>query len=83
MDVVMPTMSGLQATVLIRYIEETESCRVPIVGVSANVSVKDMQACTDAGMDDFLPKPINLPDLRAVLVKYCALDAQATIPASL
>lgn len=83
MDMVMPTMSGLQATVLIRYIEETESCRVPIVGVSANVSVKDLQACTDAGMDDFLPKPINLPDLRAVLVKYCALDAQATIPASL
>ena len=80
MDVLMPTMSGLQATVLIRYIEETESYRVPIVGVSANSSDKDRQACTAAGMDDFLPKPINLPDFRAVIARYCALDRESSVP---
>ena len=83
MDVMMPTMSGLQATVLIRFIEETEIYRVPIVGVSANSSESDRIACRDAGMDDFLPKPINLLDLRAVFEKYCTADMQPTLPASL
>ena len=83
MDVSMATMSGLQATVLIRFIEETEIYRVPIVGVSANSSEADRLACQDAGMDDFLPKPINLPDLRAVIAKYCTVDMQPTLPALL
>ena len=80
MDVMMPTMSGLQATVLIRFIEETELYRVPIVGISANSSVPDRRACQAAGMDDFLPKPINLRDLRAVIAKYCTVDMQPTLP---
>jgi CheY-like chemotaxis protein len=83
MDVLMPTMSGLQATVLIRFIEETEIYRVPIVGVSANSSEPDRLACQDAGMDDFLPKPINLPDLRAVIAKYCTVDMEPTRPSLL
>lgn len=83
MDVMMPTMSGLQATVLIRFIEETELYRVPIVGISANSSVPDRRACQAAGMDDFLPKPINLSDLRAVIAKYCTVDMQPTLPAGL
>ncbi len=83
MDVMMPTMSGLQATVLIRFIEETEIYRVPIVGISANTSASDRDACRAAGMDDFLPKPINLPDLRAVFTKYCTGDMAPTIPAGL
>ena len=83
MDVLMPTMNGLQATVLIRFIEETEIYRVPIVGISANTSAPDRDACRAAGMDDFLPKPINLPDLRAVFTKYCTADMEPTIPARL
>ena len=83
MDVMMPTMNGLQATVLIRFIEETEIYRVPIVGVSANTSTPDREACRAAGMDDFLPKPINVPDLRAVIAKYCTADMEPTLPADL
>lgn len=83
MDVMMPTMTGLQATVLIRFIEETEIYRVPIVAVSANSSEADRLACHDAGMDDFLPKPINLRDLRAVIAKYCTVDMEPTLPAGL
>jgi CheY-like chemotaxis protein len=83
MDVLMPTMSGLQATVLIRFIEETEIYRVPIVGVSANSSTLDRQACTAAGMDDFLPKPINIPDLRAMIDRFCTADMEPTLPAGL
>ena len=83
MDVMMPTMNGLQATVLIRFIEETEIYRVPIVGISANTSAPDRAACAAAGMDDFLPKPINLPDLRAMFAKYCTADMEPTMPAGL
>jgi two-component system, sensor histidine kinase and response regulator len=83
MDVLMPTMNGLQATVLIRFIEETEIYRVPIVGVSANTSGPDREACKAAGMDDFLPKPINLPALRAIIEKYCTVDMEPTLPAGL
>lgn len=83
MDVMMPTMDGLQATVLIRFIEETEIYRVPIVGISANTSALDRDACRAAGMDDFLPKPISLPDLRAVIAKYCTVDMEPTLPADL
>ena len=83
MDVMMPTMTGLQATVLIRFIEETEIYRVPIVAVSANSSKADRLACHDAGMDDFLPKPINLRDLRAIISKHCTVDMEPTLPAGL
>lgn len=83
MDVMMPTMTGLQATVLIRFIEETEIYRVPIVGVSANTSAQDRLACKAAGMDDFLPKPIVLSDLQALLAKYCTSDRAPTLPADL
>ena len=83
MDVMMPTMNGLQATVLIRFIEETEIYRVPIVGISANTSALDRAACTAAGMDEFLPKPINLPELRAMFARYCTADMEPTLPAGL
>lgn len=83
MDVMMPTMNGLQATVLIRFIEETEIYRVPIVGISANTSAPDRAACTASGMDDFLPKPINLPELRAMFARYCTADMEPTRPSGL
>lgn len=83
MDVLMPTMTGLQATVLIRFIEETEAYRVPIVGISANSSGPDRLACQSAGMDDFVAKPISLLELRAVIAKYCTVDMQPTAPAGL
>ena len=76
-------MNGLQATVLIRRIEETEIYRVPIVGISANSSAPDRAARTAAGMDDFLPKPIYLPALREVFARYCTADMEPTMPARL
>ncbi len=83
MDVQMPTMSGLQATLLIRFVEKSTMHRVPIIAVSANTTDADIRACLAAGMDDFLPKPINLTDLRAMLAKYCGADTRPTIAAGL
>lgn len=56
MDMQMPRMDGVQATREIRRAGLT----MPIVGVTANALPEDRRACLDAGMDDFLPKPLTL-----------------------
>lgn len=59
MDVSMPEMNGLEATGEIRSREEIEGTHVPIVGVTAHALKGDRERCLDAGMDDYLPKPIS------------------------
>ncbi len=59
MDVSMPEMSGLEATVAIRQREAETGGHVPIVGVTAHALKGDRDRCLDAGMDDYLPKPIS------------------------
>ena len=60
MDMQMPTMGGVEATRLIREQEQIKaSQRTPIVAITANASPEDRQACLDAGMDDFLIKPLD------------------------
>ena len=61
MDVQMPRMDGLEATRRIRAAGEP---RVPIVAITANAFDQDRQACLDAGMDDFVAKPIEPEALR-------------------
>lgn len=56
MDIQMPVMDGLEAT---RIIREKLQNRVPIVAVTAGIAVQDRQQCDEAGMDDFIPKPID------------------------
>ena len=58
MDMSMPNMSGIDAT---REIRTTLSSRIPIIAVTANTFDSDRRACLEAGMDDFLGKPID-PD---------------------
>lgn len=59
MDVSMPEMNGKEATIAIRKFErENELPRVPIIGVTAHALKGDMEACIDAGMDDYLSKPV-------------------------
>lgn len=56
MDIQMPVMDGLEAT---RIIREQLHNAVPIVAVTAGIAVQDRQQCDEAGMDDFIPKPID------------------------
>jgi CheY-like chemotaxis protein len=58
MDCQMPKMDGYAATRAIRLLEAGRL--IPIVAVTANTTKEDRQRCLDAGMDDFLPKPITL-----------------------
>jgi CheY-like chemotaxis protein len=59
MDVSMPEMNGLEATGAIREIEEQSGRHVPIVGVTAHALKGDRERCLEAGMDDYLSKPIS------------------------
>ena len=66
MDVRMPDMDGIAATRVLRG--ELPAERQPlVVAMTANVQVEDQKACEEAGMDDFVPKPIRPADLARVV----------------
>jgi CheY-like chemotaxis protein len=77
MDVHMPQLDGLAATRRIRSL----AASIPqpyIVALTASVMEAQRQACFDAGMDDFLSKPIDFGALRAVIEKVMALAQAAS-----
>ena len=65
MDMQMPVLDGLEATRLIRRKPELRA--LPIVAMTANAMSTDRKACLDAGMNDHIGKPFNLPVLVALL----------------
>lgn len=75
MDVSMPNMNGLDATVKIRQIEQDTAQHTPIIGATAHAMAGDMEKCLDAGMDDYLPKPIS-PKKLAQKIENWLIDIQ-------
>jgi CheY-like chemotaxis protein len=67
MDVQMPVMDGLAATRSIREKETAKGGHVPIIALTAHAMAEDKQQCLDAGMDDYLSKPIDLDLLLSLL----------------
>jgi CheY-like chemotaxis protein len=68
MDCQMPEMDGFEATRLIR--EREGSRRVPILAMTANAMAGDRERCLEAGMDDYLAKPIAILDLKDALLRW-------------
>ena len=66
MDLHMPLMDGYEATRRIRALDPSKGA-LPIVALTANVMAEDRKACMDAGMDDYLSKPVDPADLAAML----------------
>lgn len=64
MDVQMPSMDGLTAT---RMIRKNLKSNVRIIAMTANAMPEDRQTCLDAGMDDYISKPINIQDLARLI----------------
>ncbi len=70
MDVQMPEVSGIDGTMLIRKNELTTTGHVPIIALTAGVIKGEREKCLNAGMDDFLTKPIDKIALQKMLDKY-------------
>jgi two-component system sensor histidine kinase/response regulator len=69
MDMQMPEVDGLEGTRRIRALEG-DLARIPIVAMTANAMKGDRKICLDAGMDDYLTKPITRSELVAVLDRW-------------
>jgi PAS domain S-box-containing protein len=67
MDCQMPVMDGYAATRAIRERERKGAARTPVVAVTANAMREDYERCRDAGMDDFVAKPVTLAALASAL----------------
>ena len=70
MDIQMPIMSGIEATMAIRNYESGKGSRVPIVALTAGAVKGEKEKCLEAGMDDFLTKPLESNRLHEILGKH-------------
>lgn len=81
MDIQMPEMDGLEATWTIRSIED-EDAHIPIIAMTAHVMKGDREKCLEAGMDNYLSKPIRA-DLLYEAVEAIPVDGDPTDRVSL
>jgi CheY-like chemotaxis protein len=78
MDMSMPNMDGLEATRRIRAMKGKIS-KVPIIAMTANAFIDDRQRCMDAGMSDFIAKPVNMDNLIDRLIHWVPIGAELPI----
>ncbi|HEX9151324.1 MAG TPA: response regulator, partial [Flavobacterium sp.] len=68
MDIQMPTKNGYEATEQIRKLKGAKN--IPIIAITAGIMLGDKEKCLEAGMNDYLPKPIIQIDLEKMLYKW-------------
>ncbi len=71
MDVHMPVMDGIEATQTIRNIEQEWGTHIPIIAITAAAIKGDMEKCLEAGMDDYIAKPIKTEQVNQKIAAYC------------
>ncbi|UUZ51781.1 response regulator [Massilia sp. B-10] len=70
MDVQMPELDGMTATRRIRQWEVAHGGHVPIIAMTARAMQGDRERCLEAGMDDYLSKPIDSERLRQLVSRF-------------
>jgi signal transduction histidine kinase/PAS domain-containing protein len=70
MDVQMPVMDGITATRHIRVLQDPHRASTPIVALTAGAIKEERQKCMDAGMNDFISKPIEMEHLHDIIERY-------------
>ncbi len=83
MDVQMPNMDGLKATQLIRKRAKRGATHLPIIAMTAHAMAGDRQRCLEAGMDDYIAKPIRVSNLYQILhdvESRCILRETTQVP---
>jgi signal transduction histidine kinase/CheY-like chemotaxis protein/HPt (histidine-containing phosphotransfer) domain-containing protein len=79
MDCQMPELDGYEATIAIRE-REQGGCHTQIVAMTANTLKGDRERCLEAGMDDYVGKPLRVAELEDVLTRALVAGLQATPP---
>ena len=79
MDMEMPNTDGVAATKMIRALPEPEKSQVSIIAMTANTREEDVKRCYDAGMNDFISKPVNPDDLRHKLAAMAVHKNPGTV----
>ena len=73
----MPVMDGYEMARAIRELEENQGGAIPIIACTANAMQSEAAACREAGMDDYLVKPVSLKELGRQLDKWLPIPGQA------
>jgi CheY-like chemotaxis protein len=76
MDVQMPGMDGFETTAAIRDLQRPTGVRTPIVAMTAHAMTGDRERCLEAGMDDYISKPIRGEELTRMIAKRAQSDRE-------
>lgn len=76
MDIQMPVMDGCKAAKAIRSLEREDAASVPIIALTGNAGAKDVEEAMQAGMDDYMVKPIQMKLLAKIMSEYIQLDTE-------
>jgi len=72
MDIQMPVMDGLEATMAIRELNNVHSKNIPIIALTAASLESEVKECLEAGMNDFIVKPMAYDDLIVMVAEHCS-----------
>lgn len=70
MDINMPVMDGMQCAKSVRALEDNQKSKIPIIAITGNAQNYSMDDFKQAGINDYLPKPLNFDNLVELVRKY-------------